>query len=482
MVETERGNAGGGWRELLSREYVGAVSVLAGGVLLYASNVYLTTSLLPTAIGEIGGERLYAWSTTVFLLASVISAVLVSRTLARRGARGSYVIAFVLFGVGSLVSAMAPTMAVLLVGRGLQGLGGGLMSGLGFAVIHSALPARLWVRATAATSAMWGIGNFVGPAIGGLFAQFAAWRFAFLLLVVAVIGLLVLVPRALPASGRSDRVEPVPMISLVLLSGTVALISVAGVVPTGFATVAVTAGALVLVAAFVGYERQARVRVLPDATYRRGSPLKWVYLTVALLIFGVGTETFIPLFGQRLTGLVPLAAGFLGSALSMGWSLAQLSTSGTYAEATTRRLRIAGPAVLAVGLGLFALLAVDGVGWPMALAWALALMIAGAGIGMAFPRLTVAAMSSADATPAAGETDEGAKAAAGVNTVVLITNGFATATAGLLVNVGAPSTVASARLLFAGFAVITAIGIVTAIRSVAGKYAMTEPAEERVRS
>ncbi|HZZ52164.1 MAG TPA: hypothetical protein VFE65_35145, partial [Pseudonocardia sp.] len=73
------------WRALLSPPHLGPLAVLAGGVALYATNVYLTTSLLPSAIREIGGERLYAWTTTIFLLSSVVSSVLVSRMLARCG-------------------------------------------------------------------------------------------------------------------------------------------------------------------------------------------------------------------------------------------------------------------------------------------------------------------------------------------------------------------------------------------------------------
>src|SRR5882757_10952008 len=108
----------GTWGELLGRRHLGAVVVLAGGVALYAVNVYVTISLLPTAVREIGGERLYAWNTTVFLLASVAAAVLVGSLLAAAGSRGAYLLALGLFLAGTLVCAVAPTMAVLLGGRG----------------------------------------------------------------------------------------------------------------------------------------------------------------------------------------------------------------------------------------------------------------------------------------------------------------------------------------------------------------------------
>ena len=59
------------------------------------------------------------------------------------------------------------------------GVAGGLLAGLGYAVIRAALPQALWTRASALVSAMWGVATIVGPATGGLFAQFGLWRWAF---------------------------------------------------------------------------------------------------------------------------------------------------------------------------------------------------------------------------------------------------------------------------------------------------------------
>src|SRR5919107_1046024 len=95
----------GSWRELLGPRYGPVATVLAGGVLIEASNVYLTTSLLPTIVADIGGADYYAWTMTTFLVASVISAMLVSRTLTTRGAVVAYITAFTLFAAGSVISA-----------------------------------------------------------------------------------------------------------------------------------------------------------------------------------------------------------------------------------------------------------------------------------------------------------------------------------------------------------------------------------------
>ena len=214
MTETPATRVGS-WGDLLGPKYLGTSTVLAGGVGLYATNEFLTISLLPSAVADIGGQRLYAWVTTVYLVASVVAATTVSALLARFGPRSAYLMGAAVFGLGSVVCALAPTMEVLLAGRVVQGGAGGLLAGLGYAVINSALPQWLWTRASALVSAMWGVGTLVGPAAGGLFAQFGMWRWAFGALAILTAAIAALVPLALPGRARRDR----PMRAGTSLSG-----------------------------------------------------------------------------------------------------------------------------------------------------------------------------------------------------------------------------------------------------------------------
>src|SRR4051794_40648590 len=154
---------------------------------------------MPSAVADIGGHRYYAWGTTGYLVALGAAATTVHATGMRIGPRVSYLLALSVFGVGSLACALAPTMEMLLVGRTVQGAAGGLLAGLGYAVINTALPSSLWTKASALVSAMWGVGTLVGPAAGGLFSQFSSWRWAFGMLVALAAAIAALVPFALPA-------------------------------------------------------------------------------------------------------------------------------------------------------------------------------------------------------------------------------------------------------------------------------------------
>ncbi|MFE5703980.1 MFS transporter [Rhodococcus koreensis] len=448
-----------GWSELLGPRYRSTSAVLAGGVGLHAVNIFLTTSLLPTAIGELGRESLYAWSATVFMVASVISSMTVSRLLAHRGALGAYLFALAPFFAGTMICAIGPSMEVLLVGRAVQGIGGGLLAGLSYAVLREALPERLWARATALVSAMWGVGTLAGPAIGGLFAQLGHWRLAFVALAVVAAVIAVIAPRALPRTERVRGGEPVPATSLALLTLATIAISVAGILGNRTHMLILIAVGVVFVAAFLAWERRSPRRVLPKSTYSRASSLKWIYLTIAVLASGTVSEAFTPLFGQRLAGLAPFAAGFLGAMMSVGWSVTMIFSSDISRRRTKTVAMITGPLVLAAGLLLTAALWRDDAGLAVVILWAVTLAAAGAGIGLAFPHLMVAAMQSTD------DAHEGAKAAAGLNTVELIAMAVGSAVAGVLVNLGAPSTLTSAQLLFLGLGVIATAGVFTAYRA-----------------
>lgn len=449
------------WSELFGPQYRAPVTVLAGGVAVYATNIYVTTSLLPSAISDIGGEAYYAWAMTVFLLASVISAMLVGLTLQSRGPRQSYLIGFAAFAAGSVIAALAPTMATLLIGRGVQGLGGGLLTGLAYAVLRSAVPERLWPRAVALISAMWGIGNILGPVLGGLFAQLNIWRGAFWLLGGAAVALCVVSQRSLaprPPGARATGIG-VPIQGLVLLTIATGAISVASVTKNGGLRIGLVAAAVAGLALFVLAERRVRNTVLPRFAYSLRSPLPWIYLAIVALAIGSTTETFVPLFGQELGGMEPLTAGLLGAALSWGWTVATISATYAHSPRIIGILKATGPGVLAASLLAYGLLQTQDPGAAIIAGWFAVLFLAGAGIGMSFPHLITAAMSSTN------DEANAAKASAGVNTVQLIANTIGSALAGLLVTLGGPGLVGGARYLGVGFAAVAGLGVLMAARS-----------------
>ncbi|MDF3340358.1 MFS transporter [Mycolicibacterium septicum] len=450
----------GTWRQLLGARHLGASTVLAGGVLLYATNEFLTISLLPSAVVDIGGQRFYAWVTTVYLVASVIAATTVHSMLMRLGPRQAYLLGLTVFGAGSLGCALAPSMEVLLAGRTVQGFAGGLLAGLGYAVINTALPNTLWTKASALVSAMWGVGTVIGPAAGGLFAQFGHWRWAFGVLVVLTVAMAVLVPVALPGrnGGASAPAPGIPVRSLTVLGAAAMAVSVAGIPHDWRATAALLAFGVALVAVFLFVDRRAGASVLPPSTFGPG-PLKWIYLSLGVLMAATMVDMYVPLFGQRLAHLTPVMAGFFAAVLSVGWTAGEIVSASLQNRRVIVRTVAFAPVVMAVGLVAGAVLIRDGMAPWLVLMWAAALAVTGAGIGIAWPHLSAWAMSGVD-DPA-----EGPAAAAAINTVQLICGAFGAGLAGVVVNLRDTGDAAAARWLFATFAVLAAFGAIASFRS-----------------
>jgi len=455
--------AAGSWRELLGPKHLGASAVLAGGVALYATNEFLTISLMPSAVADIGGQRFYAWVITVYLVGSVMAATTVHSVLMRLGPRWSYLLGLSIFGAGSLVCAAAPSMEILLVGRTVQGVAGGLLAGLGYAVINTALPSALWTKASALVSAMWGVGTLLGPAAGGLFAQYGSWRWAFGVLVVLTTLMSVLVPIALPKRRHTANAPapvriPIPVWSLLLLGAAALLVSIAGIQQDPRATAGLVAAGFTLVALFLVVDRRLAASVLPPSAFSKG-PLKWIYLTLGALMAATMVDMYVPLFGQRLAHLTPVAAGFLGAGLAVGWTVGEISSASLTRHRTIVRTVAVAPLVMATGLAIGALTQHENASRGTVAWWAIGLLISGAGIGIGWPHLSAWAMSKVD-DPA-----EGPAAAAAINTVQLISAAFGAALAGVVVNLADGGDAAAARWLFISFAVLAALAVVASTRS-----------------
>jgi MFS family permease len=437
-------------------------TLLAGGVALYATNEFVTASLLPSAIADIGGERLYAWVTTLYLVGSVVTASMVSAAMSRIGPRPSYLLGLAVFAIGSVVCAVAPDMAVLLVGRTLQGAGGGLLAGLGYALINAVLPASLWTKASALVAAMWGVATVIGPAAGGFFAQFGLWRWAFGAVAILTVAMAALVPGVLPA-GRGDRSDSAPAqktpVWSVLLLGSAALTISVAQLPTNVAvTAALLVLSLALIVMFLLVDRRSAVKVLPASTFGTG-PLKWIYLSLAVLMASAMVDMYVPLFGQRLAHLGPAAAGFLGAALAVGWTVGEVLSASLSSKTVIRRVVVASPLVLAVGLMVAAATQVDNASAGLVVTWVLAFTVTGLGLGGAWPHLSAWAMRCVD------DVKEGAAAAAAINTVELISGAFGAGLAGVVVNSANGGVVAAARALFVVFTVVGIAAVFTAYRA-----------------
>jgi MFS family permease len=456
-----------GWRELLSGGNGLRAVVLAGGVVLHAINVYIVTTVLPSAVREIGGLGYYAWSTSLFVVASILASAVSARMLQAVGPRMAYMTGGTLFGVGTLVCSLAPSMPVLLAGRLIQGLGGGFMFALAYATIRLIFPPALWPRAIALVSSMWGVATLLGPTIGGIFAELHIWRAAFWSVLPAVAIFVLLAAILMPKHARSGGSgQGLPAAQLVLLAAAVLSVSAGSVshVPL-YNGVSVFLG-IAFTAALLVAEKRARHRILPKTALSTHGLLPALIATASLLAMTVTcSEVFVPYFFQTLQGQRPLVAGYLAALMSAGWTTGSMASSGWSATSARRAIRTA-PFLLLFGqIAAAALLPIQlDWHWLVVAPVCVALLAIGLGIGITWPHILSGILRN---TPA----EEQGLAAASITTVQLFATAFGAALAGLIVNLagladpgGVDGATSAARWLFGCLTVAPLIAVATTRR------------------
>lgn len=435
----------------------GALSfVLGGGLAVHAVSVFVVATILPSVVGEIGGLAYYAWTSMLFVVGSISGSALAASLLERRGARVSYRIALALFIAGSLICAVAPAMWILLAGRLLQGFGGGMLPALGYASIRRLFPEPLWSRAISMFSGVWGIAALTGPFIGGVFASFDAWRWAFMIDVPIGLAFAVAAHYVLPRGDERDAPAALPVAQLLLFGLAVAALASASVTGGGVLSAAGVAIAMGLLVALLRLDRRAARRLLPTGAFDPRCAMGAVSATMLLLAAATSATAFVPYFLQVGHGFSPMVGGYMAALQAMSWTVAALLTASATVP-VARRIVAFGPAIMAVGVAAMA----GALSTGSLAAVAIAQMLIGSGIGMGWAHMGALMM----ATALVAERDV---ASSFISTTQLMALAFGAALAGIIVNTAgfaeatSPAQVINAGCwLFAVFAVAPSGALVT---------------------
>ncbi|WP_439272397.1 MFS transporter [Pseudochrobactrum sp. HB0163] len=420
-----------GWGDLLTGKNAVRSVALAGGVALHAINVYIATTILPSVVADIGGLDYYAWNTTLFVVASIIGSTLAVKLLRATGPRRAYAISACIFALGTLICALSPTMPVLLAGRFIQGLGGGFMLALSYAMIRIVFPESLWPRAMALISGMWGVATLVGPAIGGVFAEIGQWRAAFWAVAPAALLFAMMAFFVLPDVRHEEDANRLPFLQLTLLTLAVFAVSLGSVSPEIIWNLAGISSAAVLIAVMIRLDAVSSKRLLPRGSFNLARPLGPVIATMSLLALTVtSVEVFIPLFLQILHHQSPLVAGYLAALMGAGWTLGSIMSSGIAAR-HVRDVLIIGPLTSFAGMILLLLLLpIRSEGSYLELLPLCAGFVAvGCGVGMTWPHLLTRVLKVAPS-------DEKDLASTAITTVQLFSAGLGAALAGMVTSLG----------------------------------------------
>ena len=129
----------------------------------------------PRIIGDLGGFALYTWIATAYMIASTVILPIAGKLTDIRGPKFSYIIGISLFIAGSVLCGFSQSMIQIIIFRGLQGLGAGVITANAFAVIADLFPPEKRAKYTGMVASVFGISSIIGPTIGGYFFA-GPWR------------------------------------------------------------------------------------------------------------------------------------------------------------------------------------------------------------------------------------------------------------------------------------------------------------------
>lgn len=376
---------------LLGPEHRSLVVGVVGVVVAVAFEAIAVATAMPVAARELGGLREYGLAFSVFLTTSLVGMVVAGEVSDRRGPVLPFVAAAGVFAVGLVVAGLAPTMAVLVVARAVQGFGAGLNIVSLYVVVGRAFPPALRPRAFSAISSGWVVPSLVGPPVAGLLADHASWRWVFLgvlpLLVAAALlvgphlrGLDGPVQDATGSLGTPRR--PRRLAGALLAAAGAGLFQYAGQQLSTRPVLAscLVAGAVLLLVVGVP-------RLMPPGTFRLGRGLPTVVVMRGLMAGAFfGTETFVPLMLVQERGLATTLAGASLTGAALTWSLGAWLQGRPGLRTPRWLLLVTGFALVLVGIALVAATTGDSV---PAVTAAVGWTVAGLGMGLGLTSLSV---------------------------------------------------------------------------------------------
>ncbi len=368
-------------------------------VTVAAIEAMAVAAVMPVTVEDLHGLGLYGWAFTGFFLADIVGIVDAGVRCDRNGPVRPLVGGLLLFAGGLVVAGLAPTMVVFVLGRAVQGYGGGAVIVAVYVLIARVYTEDLRPRAFAALSAAWVVPALVGPAAAGAVAEHLGWRWVFLgIAPLALLGLVLLAPvlADVPAVPGEVAARRAGTPQGVQLAAGLALLQYAGQHLRWWSVPAGVAGIALLVAPLR--------RLLPVGALRARPGLPTTVVLRGLLAGAFfGAEAYLPLTLTQQHGFGPARAGLPLTVGSLGWAVGSWLQGRTRSERARASLLRAGFGAVATCVGLLAFVA-----WPTTPPWlALPLwLLGGLGMGMAMPVISVLTLRLSP------EPEQGANAAA----------------------------------------------------------------------
>ena len=440
------------WGDLFSGKFLLPTCVINLGILLFAVDTFIITTIMPSVIEDIGGTSLYAWPVMIFTVGAIVGAASAGPATDKFGQRDGFVFAGIIFLIGNLGAAFSLNIETLIIWRLLQGLGGGLIISQSFGLVGAIYPSDLRPRMFSVISTTWGLATVFGPAFGGVFAQLGSWRSAFWAIVPLTLIFCILVWRYIENKKTDDVVKKFPITRLILFATGIMSVGLTSQTDNNLIRLILIAISIAMVSYAMKRDSASDNRMFPRKTLVPNSAIGSSYwfnlFFTCTFIFALLYST---LYLQVLHSQTPIVAAYTSATVSFCWTIAAL-TCASWKGQKVKLAIITGGCLMVFGAIGLVCFAVNG---PLILI-ILSFGLIGSGIGCS----NIHVMSM---TIDCAEEGDSALVASSIQTMRNMGLAFGSAIAGLIANIAGLKEGAEMQVLSRAVDLIHIVDVILAI-------------------
>jgi EmrB/QacA subfamily drug resistance transporter len=361
------------------------------GLFLGALDQTIVGPALPTIVTQLSGNDYYVWAVTIYLLTSTISVPFWGKLSDLYGRKPIFMIGIVIFLVGSALSGLSQNMGMLILFRGIQGIGAGSLFPVALAVIGDLFTPQERGKYQGLFGAVFGIAFIVGPLVGGFLTENYGWHWIFYVNIPIGLISLYVINRLLPTVKTATATKNFDVLGGAIFAVAITFLLV-GLTNKQFDDWAVpTVGGFILagiigIVLFVLAEARAKEPIIPLDLFRNRTYTSSMISTFFASFAFFGAIIFLPRWFQFVHGFSPTDSGLAALPLMAGLILSSI-VSGLIVSRTGRYkwLTVGAIVVMGIATALMTQLTSD---TPLPVVWAW-MFLAGLGVGPTFSVFTI---------------------------------------------------------------------------------------------
>jgi EmrB/QacA subfamily drug resistance transporter len=369
------------------------------GLFLGALDQTIVGPALPTIVTQLSGNDYYVWAVTIYLLTSTISVPFWGKLSDLYGRKPIFMIGIVIFLIGSALSGLSQNMGMLILFRGIQGVGAGSLFPVALAVIGDLFTPQERGKYQGLFGAVFGVAFVLGPLLGGFLTEQVTWHWIFYVNIPIGIVSLVVIQRLLPTVKTPRATRNFDILGGVIFTIAIALLLI-GLTNKGLVDQATkqlhqwtdpSVGGLIVagligVVLFILAEARAKEPIIPLGLFRNRTYSSSMVSSFFAAFAFFGAIVFLPRWFQVVQDYSPTYSGLAALPLVIGLIFSSI-VSGLIVARTGRYKWLLVGSIALIGVATLFMTQLNAT-TPVPIVW-LWMFLAGLGVGPTFSVFTI---------------------------------------------------------------------------------------------